>query len=123
MQIYNPTKEKISVMIKGVSYECEPEDSIYNIPEEVARDWQEKTHKFIQIKKDKLEEAKKEEVVEIPKPKVEKVSAVSVQDPEIIAEALENPPEVTTIEGEGEIKSEGEIVSKITKVTKKYNNK
>lgn len=109
MQIYNPTKEKISVMIKGVSYECEPEDSIYNIPEEIAREWQENTHKFIQIKKDKLEDSKKEEAVEVPAPKVETVIAPEVE----VTPEVETP----TAEIKEEVKEEAPKVSK--KSTKK----
>ncbi len=69
MKITNPTKEKIEVQIKGVHYEIEPEGSISNIPEDIARFWQEHTHKFIQLRKDKLEEVKKEEeIVVSPQP-------------------------------------------------------
>lgn len=73
MQITNPLKEKIHVQIKGIQYEIEGGDTIYNIPESIARDWQEKTHSFIILRKDKIDEPKKEEVVEVPTPKVEEV--------------------------------------------------
>lgn len=72
MQITNPLNTKIAVQIKGVVYEIEGGDTIYNIPEDIARDWQEKTHQFIILRKDKMED-KKVETVEIPTPKVEKV--------------------------------------------------
>lgn len=70
MQITNPLKEKIHVQIKGISYEIEGGDTLYNIPEDIARDWQEKTHSFIILRKDKLEDKKVAEVVEVPTPKV-----------------------------------------------------
>lgn len=69
MKITNPTKDHIEVSIKGIRYAIEPEGVLENIPEAVAREWQESLHKFLIIKKDKLEEVKVENV-EVPAPKV-----------------------------------------------------
>lgn len=95
MKIINPTKEKISVQIKGIKYTIEAEGVLNNIPEEHAREWQENLHKFLVLRKDEREEVK-DEAVAIPKPTVTEVSAVSVQDPEVIAEVLKAPVEVTS---------------------------
>lgn len=94
MQVINPTKEKLEVQIKGVQYEIEPEGSISGVPEEDARDWQEKTHKFIQLRKEKMED-KKEEVVEVPAPAVAEVAEAPVE--ETVAEEVATPkPEDAT---------------------------
>lgn len=74
MKITNPTKEKIEVQIKGVKYSIEPESSIDNIDEEVARFWQEGIHKFLILRKDKLEDTKIDtEVIAVPEPKIGEV--------------------------------------------------
>ncbi len=98
MQIKNPSNNAITdVRIFGVSYSIEAEGTLDNVPEEHARYWQENLHKFLVLRKDKREEPKvEEEVVEVPKPKVEEVSAVSVQEPEKVEEALNTEVEVTS---------------------------
>lgn len=55
MIITNPTKNDISVVIKGIKYTIKAEDSLERVPEDHARYWQESLHKFLQLKKDKDE--------------------------------------------------------------------
>lgn len=107
MQIKNPLNEKIEgVKIGENIYSIEANGTLENVPEADARYWQENVHKFLILRKDKLEEVKEVEVVEIPTPKIEEV-------------IIDKPEEETIIEGEGEIKEDGEVVSEITKVESK----
>jgi hypothetical protein len=54
MIVTNPTKNKISVLINGTTYSLEPEETKSGIPEADARHWQEQTHKFIILRKEKV---------------------------------------------------------------------
>src|SRR3990167_2235680 len=73
MQIKNPSNKALNnIRIFGELYSIEAEGTLENVPEHVARYWQENLHKFLVLRKDKLEE-KKVEVVEVPEPKVEEV--------------------------------------------------
>lgn len=89
MQTYtikNPTDRDISnVKIFGESYSIEAQGTLANIPEHIARYWQENLHKFLILKKESMKEVEK---VEIPQPKVEEV-----KEEEVVEEAVE--PETT----------------------------
>ncbi len=105
MQITNPTKEKISVLIEGVDYSIEPGGTIENIPESVARNWQENTHKFIQIKKDKLEKTPSPVIVTPPAPEAaEEKESEEESIPVEIARPGDNRRPV--IEGVGTVEKE-----------------
>ncbi len=102
MQITNPTKEKISVLIEGVDYSIEPGGTIENIPESVARNWQENTHKFIQIKKESEEESIPVEIArpgDNRRPVIEGVGTVEKEPVEDEEEKEEEPSD----EGEPEL--------------------
>lgn len=84
MIIQNPTKNKIEVKVQGVIYSIEAEGTLENIPEEVARYWQENLHKFIILKKDKVVETKSEKI-EVPAPAVEaKIEPEATIEEEVI---------------------------------------
>src|SRR3990167_8349638 len=95
MQIKNPSNKAINdVRIFGVSYSIEAEGTLDNVPEHVARYWQESLHKFLILRKDKLEE-KKEEKVEVPEAPIE-VPMARIDEDEISEEVVtpEIEPEV-----------------------------
>jgi len=49
MKVINPTKDTIKVQIKGTEYVIEPESSLVNVPNEIAKYWKENIHTFIGI--------------------------------------------------------------------------
>ncbi|MCK9371294.1 hypothetical protein M0R04_15380 [Candidatus Dojkabacteria bacterium] len=111
MQIKNPLNEKIEgVKINETIYNIEANGTLDNVPEADARYWQENLHKFLILRKDKLEEVVSKETIEIPTPKVEEVIEETV--------VVDIPEEETIIEGESEIKEDGEVVSEVIKVVK-----
>lgn len=102
MQIKNPTENALDVQVKGVKYHIEAEGTLNNIPEEVARYWQENIHKFIQIQKDKLEAEVSVPVIDVSK----------VKEP-VIEASLEEKEEETE-----EVKEEEVPVVKASKIKK-----
>ena len=118
MIIKNPTNEKISVLIKGVSYTVEAEGTINNVPEEHARYWQENLHKFIILRKEKEIVS---EVIEIPQPSIEAVEPEPVEEESVeeieVLESEEVSPEEEEVEAEDEevledsIEEESDVVS------------
>lgn len=86
MKIYNPSNKAITdVKIFGVSYSIDAEGTLENVPENVARYWQENLHKFLQIKKDSLELKGSEDII-IPK-KEEKEIVVEIKEDETLETA------------------------------------
>ena len=98
MQIKNPSNKALNnIRIFGELYSIEAEGTLENVPEHVARYWQENLHKFLVLRKDKLEE-KKVEVVEVPEPKVEELveptPEVAEASPVVEEEVKEESPVV-----------------------------
>lgn len=89
MKITNPTKNKIDVLLRGKIYSIEPEGVLNNIPEDIAREWQEEHHKFLVLRKDNLEDVKPEPVIELQTPvlpntkEVEEEVVVEEKEPEV----------------------------------------
>lgn len=49
-EVKNPTKEDITIMVKGVNYTLPSEGELKNVPEFVAKHW-ESLHAFLKFKK------------------------------------------------------------------------
>lgn len=89
MQIKNPTNNKIEgVLIKGEVYSIDANGTLDNIPEEIARYWQENLHKFLILKKDKLENIKEIEQDLDLKPKEDKVDNFGAEVTEVSSEEV-----------------------------------
>ncbi len=83
MKIYNPSNKAINdVKIFGVSYSIDAEGTLENVPEKVARFWQENLHKFLVLKKDNLELKGSEDII-IPN-KEEKEVVVETKEDETL---------------------------------------
>lgn len=75
MKITNPTNNRISVQVYGISYTIEPMGSIGNVPKEHANRWRDMIHSFVILSEDdapivkeiEVKEEIKEEVVEVKK--------------------------------------------------------
>lgn len=95
MQIKNPTKDALEIQFKGVRYAIEPEGTLDNVDESVARFWQESIHKFLILRKDKAE-LTSVETVEIPQPKViEPIFVPEVVEQETSSASITEEVEVT----------------------------
>jgi hypothetical protein len=109
MQTYtikNPTSRAIeNVKIFGETYSIEAEGKLENIPEAIARYWQENLHKFLVIRKEDKVEVEKEE---IPQPKVVEEVKEEVAPEVIEPEAVEEVKEEEVVE-----KPKSSLVSKL----------
>lgn len=92
MIVNNPTKENITVMLKGVTYTVKANDSLSGVPEEQALYWR-GIHNFLTLSEEvkmvetKLEEEKEDEPIK------EEETVEETKEEEVVEEAKEEVTE------------------------------
>jgi len=80
MIVKNPTKEDITVQLKGVKYTVKAQDSLEGVPEEQAVYWKRQLHNFITLSAEKKVQEVKEEKEEIKEEVKEEVKEGEVEE-------------------------------------------